>query len=146
MNSEVPSTYQDNDFPIEEARLLSALWLVALAAVSITGYGWSIQYHAHVSIPLILQALTGFSTTGMFVALGTLLTDLNPDRSSTAAASANIIRCALAAGTLAALQVIIDKVGPGWCFTMFGLLTGVCGPLLVLEIRKGKAWRKRRTV
>ncbi|KAH8202614.1 hypothetical protein TruAng_003215 [Truncatella angustata] len=134
----------DTGFPIEEARLRSAPWLIILAAVSITAYGWSVQYRAHASVPLIIQTLIGFSTTGMFVVLGTLLTDLNPDRSSTAAASANVVRCALAAGTLAVLQTILDNVGPGWCFTIFGLLNGTCGPLLFLELRKGKAWREAR--
>jgi hypothetical protein len=113
-----------------------------------------------VAVPLILQVLIGFSTTAMFVVskvksckvllltvtqvLGTLLTDLNPEQSSTAAASANLVRCALAASTLAVLQIIIDRVGPGWCFTIFGVLSCMCGPLLVLESQKGPAWRKSR--
>ncbi|RYP51057.1 hypothetical protein DL768_003557 [Monosporascus sp. mg162] len=98
----------------------------------------------HVAIPLALQAVTGFSTSASFVALGTLLTDLNPDGPSTAAASANIVRCALAAASLAALQPIIDSVGAGWCFTIFGLLCSLCGPMLLLEMRMGHRWRRAR--
>lgn len=133
-----------DDFPIEEARLMSSKWLTVVASVAITGYGWSIQYKLHVAVPLLLQVFIGFSTTAMFVVLGTLLTDLNPNQSSTAAASANLVRCALSASTLAVLQIIIDGVGPGWCFTIFGGLTCICGPLLLLESRRGKSWRMSR--
>ena len=75
-------------------------------------------------------------------ALGTLLTDLNPDQPSTAAASANIVRCVLAAGALAALQPIIDAVGAGWCFTIFGVLCGLCVPLMFLEMHVGHLSRQ----
>lgn len=121
----------------------------------------------HVAAPLILQTFVGFSTTGLFVvstimddggmvyavtsllilllkALGTLLTDLNPTRASTAAASANLVRCALAATALAVIQPIIDRVGVGWCFTIFGLLGGLCGPLMVWGIRSGGKLRQQR--
>jgi hypothetical protein len=77
-------------------------------------------------------------------ALGALLTDLNPLQSSTAAASANIVRCALAATALAVLQVIIDAIGVGWCFTIFGALSSLCGPLLVWEMRNGYKYRRQR--
>lgn len=77
-------------------------------------------------------------------ALGTLLTDLNPSQSSTAAASANVVRCSLAAASLAVIQLVIDAVGAGWCFTIVGLLSGCCGPLLLLEMKQGQKWRRQR--
>lgn len=70
------------------------------------------------------------------------MTDFNPKRPSAAAASANLVRCALAATFLAVLENMIDRMGIGWCFTFLGLLSGLCGPLLVLEMQKGHAWRK----
>lgn len=73
-----------------------------------------------------------------------MLTDLNPNNSSTAAASANIVRCALAATSLAVLDIMIDQMGVGWCFTMFGLLSAACGPLLLLEMKMGPRWRRER--
>ena len=77
-------------------------------------------------------------------AFGTLLTDLNPTRSSTAAASANIVRCALAATALAVLQLMIDRLGVGWTFTFFGLISALCGPLMLLQMKQGQSWRRQR--
>jgi hypothetical protein len=51
---------------------------------------------------------------------GTLLTDLHPKSPASAQAANNIVRCAMAACGLAVLQIIIDKIGVGWCFTLFG--------------------------
>ncbi|KAI1487335.1 major facilitator superfamily transporter [Biscogniauxia mediterranea] len=133
-------------FPIEVARLRSSVYLIVLSALGTISYGWVVQIQVHVSVVLVIQTIIGFAITGIFVALGTLLTDLNSNRSSTAAASANLIRCALAAGGLAALQPIIDAIGAGWCFTIFGLLTAACGPLLFLEMRLGHRWRKSRSL
>ncbi|RYP02213.1 hypothetical protein DL764_005893 [Monosporascus ibericus] len=133
-----------DDFPIEVARLRSSFYLVVVTTVTTISYGWVVEKQVHVAVPLVLQAITGFSISAAFVALGTLLTDLNPDRPSTAAASANIVRCALAAASLAALQPIIDSVGAGWCFTIFGLLCSLCGPMLLLEMRMGHRWRRSR--
>lgn len=96
------------------------------------------------SVALVLQTLLGFSATGLFSALGTLLTDLNPNGPSAAAASANLVRYALAATFLAVLEDMMDHMGVGWCFTFSGLLSGLCGPLLVLEMQKGRVWRKHR--
>ncbi|EFY85464.1 Major Facilitator Superfamily protein [Metarhizium acridum CQMa 102] len=57
------------DFPIEAARLSSALYLVVLSTVGTIVYGWVIHYRVHVSVPLVFQAIVGFSTTGLFVEL-----------------------------------------------------------------------------
>ena len=75
---------------------------------------------------------------------GTLLTDLNPDNPALAQASSNIIRCALSAAGLAALQAMIDAMGPGWTFTVFSGLCLLTLPMLLAEVRWGFAWRSVR--
>jgi hypothetical protein len=76
--------------------------------------------------------------------LGTLLTDIHPMTSSTAAAAANIVRCTLAAAGTSTLQLLIDAVGVGWCFTLIGVICGLCVPLLLIERQKGAQWRMSR--
>ncbi|KAJ8132816.1 hypothetical protein O1611_g812 [Lasiodiplodia mahajangana] len=112
-----------SDFPIELARLRGKIYLVFLTVAGMVGYGWAVQKQA---------------------SFGTLITDLNPGRSSTAAASANIVRCSLAAALTAALQPIIDAIGAGWCFTIYGLLVATCVPLLLFQIKIGPGRRKLR--
>ncbi|KAK1765304.1 major facilitator superfamily domain-containing protein [Phialemonium atrogriseum] len=133
-----------DNFPIEKARLRNVFYLIGLNTIATISYGWALHRRVHVAIPLMLQAVLGFASSGIFVALLTLLTDLNPERSSTASASANIVRCGLAAALLAVLQPLIDRVGVGWCFTFLGALCGLCGPLLLLEVRRGPEWRRSR--
>lgn len=74
---------------------------------------------------------------------GTLLTDLNPHHSSTAQASYNLVRCALAGGGLAALQAIIDALGVGWCFSVYAGICLVTVPLLWALQRLGLNWRRK---
>ncbi|KAI1248997.1 hypothetical protein MGN70_008604 [Eutypa lata] len=129
---------------------LACLKLLLLKDISIVLLCNGIYYTTYCCMQASLSTLFidvyGYQELQAGLALGTLLTDLNPDKPSTAAASANIVRCALAAGALAALQPIIDAVGAGWCFTIFGILCGACGPLLLLEMRMGHRWRRSRGI
>ncbi|KAI1119184.1 major facilitator superfamily transporter [Nemania sp. NC0429] len=133
-----------DDFPIELARLRSMVYLIFPTVAAMAGYGWAVHKAAHPAIPLVLQGILGLTLSAGFVSFGTLNTDLNPGRSSTAAASGNIVRCSLAAAGTAVLQPIIDAVGAGWCFTIFGLLLAACGPMLLFQIRVGPKWRMLR--
>lgn len=73
---------------------------------------------------------------------GTLVVDLHPRTPASAQAAINIVRCSLSAGGLGVLQVVIDSVGVGWCFTIFG---GLClcmlAPIWTVQ-RYGMVWRK----
>ncbi|KAI3319309.1 hypothetical protein HD806DRAFT_539344 [Xylariaceae sp. AK1471] len=90
----------------------------------------------------VIQTVLGLAMSAGFVAFGTLIADLNPKRSSTAAASTNIVRCSLAAARTAAFQPIMDFVGADWCFVIFGLVTSVCGPISLLQVTVGSKWRE----
>ena len=72
---------------------------------------------------------------------GTLLTDLNPRNPALAQASSNIVRCALSASGLAAVEAMISHVGPGWTFTIFSGLCLLTAPMILAEMRWGFGWR-----
>lgn len=75
----------------------------------------------------------------------TLLVDIFPAKPSTAAASGNITRCALSAGSVAAMQPLLDRLGQGWFFTLVGGIAGSSAALAIWAIRrKGMPWRKIR--
>ena len=140
----LPISKSDNDvshFPIESARLRSIFVFILLNAIATVGYGWTLQTKTHLSAPIVMQFVTGGISVAIFVICGGLLTDLNAKRSATVQASYNIVRCGLGAGAIAALEPLIDSVGIGLCFTIYGIIGLFCIlPLYILR-QKGPSWR-----
>lgn len=130
------------DFPIERARLGVTKYAVLLCVPCIVGYGWALQYHAHMAVPLVLQFLIGFTTQVNFTSLNALLADYHSDRTATAQAACNLFRCELAAGALALLDVMLRRLGPGWCFVVIAVVHGVAFPSVWAVERYGLAWRR----
>ncbi|MCJ1383420.1 hypothetical protein MMC17_006534 [Xylographa soralifera] len=131
-------------FPIEEARFRS-IWIpIAVSVASTTGYGWSLDREVHLAVPLILQFFMGFMISPVFNMCGTLLVDLYPRSPATAQASNNIVRCFMSAGGLALLQILIDRLGVGWCFTLFAGLCSLTIPMVLAEKKWGMQWRAAR--
>ena len=128
-------------FPIERARLRSVFIFIPINTLATAGYGWALASGAHIAVPLTMLFFTGSSSAATFVACGTLITDLNPDRSATVQASYNLVRCLTNAAGIAALQPMVDGVGAGWCFTVFAAVGAGCVPLLWLLRSQGPAWR-----
>lgn len=131
-------------FPIESARLRTVLYLVLASAVLMVAYGWQLHHARDVTIadPLVTQFFIGLTLQTMFTALNTLLVDVHQDCPSTAQAACNLFRCELAAGLLAAMDVVIRHIGVGWSITGFEALLGVAVVLLVPVRRNGLKWRQ----
>lgn len=131
------------DFPIERARLRMITWLIAASACLIATYGWQLQTSGvSMAGPLVTQFFIGLTVQSMFTALNTLLVDLHQDEPSTAQAGCNLFRCEMAAGLLAAVDMLLRMLGPGWTFVIFAwLILAAFGMLAVLR-RKGMQWRQ----
>ena len=123
-------------FPIERARTRNSWYLFGFLSCVLIGYGWAIEKHSHVSVPLILQFIQGFLGTCLYTVFSTLLVDVFPESPSTAAAAASITRCALAASGVAGLQPLLDVLGRGWYFTNLDLVSCVAGSAVVGAIQK----------
>lgn len=133
-------------FPIEQARSHGCAYLLVLSIGVMLGYGWSIAYHAHVAVPLILQFFQGFLATWFIQSYSALLVDAFPETPSTAATAGNITRCALSAVAVAVLQPLVDVMGKGWFFTLLGLMSGVGGLAAQTALRRwGLKWRRARS-
>ena len=132
-------------FPIEKARSRDSWHLFGTLSAVLVGYGWAIEKHAHVSIPLVLQYVQGFLTTSLYTTFITLLVDVFPDSPSTAAAAASVVRCSLAAAGIAALQPLLNVLGIGWYFTALALVSIILGFVLMLAMQiYGRKWRSER--
>ena len=117
-------------FPIERARVRSCWYLLGLSMCAWVGYGWALERHTHVSVPLLLQFMHGVLYTCILQTFNALLVDIFPENPSAAATSGNITRCALSALFVALLQPIVNAIGRGWYFTLLGVVSGLAGGLL----------------
>jgi MFS family permease len=134
------------DFPIERARLRTVTFSVALSAVFVMGYGWLLQARTSMAAPLVLQFFIGLTIQTVFTALNTLLVDIHPDCPSTAQAACNFVRCEMAAACLAALDILLRRLGPGWSFVLFGTTLFLVVLMLLLLQLKGLKWRQSRSL
>ena len=130
------------DFPIEQARLRSVWYYIAMSSTSTLGYGWALQTRAHLSVPLIMQFLIGLAVTGIFNVCNTLIVDLHPDAPATASASVSLTRCLTAAVGLSVQQLLFDSIGVGWTFTLIAGLCYMTVPSLAVVRWRGWSWRR----
>lgn len=134
-----------DDFPIEIARAQGSWYLLAVYIGALAGYGWSVQSHAHESVPMILQFLLAALCTSFQQTFNALLVDIFPASPSTAAASSNIIRCTLSAVAVALVQPLVDSMGRGWFFALLAFVSGGGGLLTNWAINtRGMRWRRQR--
>ena len=133
------------DFPIERARSRGSYLILLWSSATLVGFGWAVDRHAHVSIPLIMSFMQACWQTLFYVFYSTLLVDIFPASPSTASAAASIARCTWAATGTAVLQPMINAMGNGWYFSTLGLGSGVTGVVAVWFIQnKGMEWRRKR--
>ncbi|RDW80719.1 hypothetical protein BP5796_05417 [Coleophoma crateriformis] len=133
-------------FPIEKARI-DLIWpLLSVGLACYLCYGWVLEKNANLAWPLILQFLTGFCVNGSFNILSTLVVDLYPQSPSTATAANNLVRCLIGAGGTGIIDIMIARMGRGWCFTFITLVCVVLSPMLLVSVKYGPKWREERRV
>ena len=133
-------------FPIERARL-EIIWpILTLGLVSLLCYGWVLEQNVHLAAPLVFQFLIGLCVNGSFNILSTLVVDLYPQSPSTATAANNLVRCFMGAGGTGILNIMLDRMGRGWCFTFISVVCMVASPLLWVELKWGPEWREARRI
>ncbi|PGH18221.1 hypothetical protein AJ79_00559 [Helicocarpus griseus UAMH5409] len=132
------------NFPIEEERLRSVFIPLVATVLSVISFGWVVEKKAPITAPLVIQFVSGVALQQYFNTINTLRVDINPTAPPAAQASSNLVRCTLAAVTVAVLQQMIDKIGAGWTYTFFGCLCSISGFLFIMERKMGMKWRLRR--
>ncbi|KAE8453207.1 hypothetical protein EG329_011274 [Mollisiaceae sp. DMI_Dod_QoI] len=103
-----------SNFPIEQARIQVVVPLICLGSITIIAYGWVLHATDSLAGPLVLLYFLGFSISGAFSALSTLMIDLYPKAPGTATAAANWVRCWMGAGAVAAIGPLLNEIGTGW--------------------------------
>lgn len=132
------------NFPIERARLQAVFFNQVLQVSAILPYGWTLQKHAPLAVPLILQFILGFCLVIASNSVNTLISDIYPGSVSTASAASNLVRCMLGAVGAATVNDILTAFGLGWSFVFTGLLMASGTGFLCVELIWGMGWRQKR--
>lgn len=132
------------NFPIERARLQAVFFAQALQVAALLPYGWALDKHASLAVPLVLQGILGFCLVVASNSISTLMSDIFPGQVSTAAAAQNLIRCSLGAVGAAVISDMLNSLGLGWSFVFIGLLMAASTLFLFAELRWGMGWRQKR--
>jgi MFS family permease len=89
---------------------------------------------------------SGLCVNGAFNILSTLVVDLYPQSPSTATAANNLVRCFMGAGGTGIINIMIQHMGRGWCFTFIALVCVAAMPMLLVELKWGPGWREERRI
>jgi MFS family permease len=131
-------------FPIEQVRLQISIPFLALFGAVLIGFGWAIEYKAHLAVEIVLLFLQGVSLVAFSNLLSTLIVDINPGAAGAATAANNLTRCLVGAGASAFINPLMTAVGAGWAFTIIALSYVVFFPALWLVLRNGVKWREAK--
>ncbi|KAI8141823.1 major facilitator superfamily domain-containing protein [Fennellomyces sp. T-0311] len=132
------------DFPIYRARLRSSWIQTILMQLALVAYGWCAYLHVHLAIILVLFFIVGFVALSMYTVFQTLVVDLFPEKSASVTAVNSFVRCGLAAAGVAAVEPCIQTMGIGWTFTLTGLLLAINNLTMIILVKYGPRWRKKR--
>lgn len=134
------------DFPIEQARI-GIIWpMLSLGLACILCYGWVLEQNANLAAPLVLTFFIGLFVNGAFNILGVLLVDLYPESPATATAANNLVRCFVGAAGTGVINLMVEGMGRGWCYTFIAGVCIVTMPSLQIVVKKGPKWREERRV
>lgn len=130
------------DFPIERARLEVAIPLLYVSAIVMISWGWALESQTSVAVPCVLSFCMGVVYIGVINVFNALITDLYRKEAGAAVAANWFVRCMFGAVMTAVIQPLIESIGVGWAYTIFGASYIVFSPCLFLIMWKGMGWRK----
>jgi multidrug resistance protein len=132
-------------FPIEKARLRLIPLFSLLQALSVLVFSWTIRYHIHIAVPIIMTFITGWCAVSAQSLVMTYLVDIFQDRSAAGSAALNLARCLCAAAGTSFVFPLIRAVGVGWAFSICVLAQGVALVGALVQWRFAQVWRDEKT-
>ncbi|ODO04663.1 hypothetical protein I350_05272 [Cryptococcus amylolentus CBS 6273] len=135
-------------FRFERVRLIILPFQLTILVASILGVGWSMEAHAPMAVPVVLNFFvgvgTGFLTTSTSFSRTRTLRLADKSQPLSTGLIFNLVRCAFGAVTVSTVQLICDRMGVGWCFVLLSAICVASSPLLLLIVKYGPIWRARR--
>ncbi|WVR03902.1 hypothetical protein IAU60_000901 [Kwoniella sp. DSM 27419] len=130
-------------FRLERVRFMILPYHIGILLAATLGLAWSIEVHAHIAVPIVLNFFVGIGV-GFLTTTTIYGIDLFAGQGGAVTATFNLIRCALGAVTVSTVDLIVQRMGAGWCFV---LLSGIClvgTPMPLICLKYGPKWRVRR--
>ncbi|KAI5954368.1 DTR1 [Candida jiufengensis] len=114
--------------------------LISMSGIII--YAWTAHKLAPVETVFLGTFLSGFGMTWVFITTTTYLTECSTGQPSANVAVGNLMRNISAAICTAIIDILISKMGFGWCMTGLGLLDIIGLVMVVVLLNKGSIWRE----
>ncbi|CCH45674.1 putative membrane protein [Wickerhamomyces ciferrii] len=131
-----PETY------VPENRFSLQIFGLLISMIGVLGYGWLVDKKVHVSAVFVFTFLGGFGMTWVFVTTTTYLTECSTRQPATNVAIGNFFRNSAAAISSVLIDILIKKMGFGWCFTGLALIDLIGLVFVIILMIKGPKWRK----
>lgn len=131
------------EFPVEKARLEVTIAPLLLSTAGIVCWGWVLDMKTSIAAPCVLLFVMGVGLNGVMASTNALLMDISASQAGAVMAASNLTRCALGAVASAVIQTMIDALGLGWTYVIFGVVYLVFSPMLLVQYCKGQQWRKQ---
>lgn len=132
-----------NRIDVERARLEITLPSLLISTAGIVCWGWVLEKKTTVAAPCVLLFFMGVGLNGVMATTNALLMDISQSSAGAVMAASNLTRCALGAVASAVVQMMIDKLGQGWAYVVFGLVFLLFSPMLLVHYFKGLKWRRQ---
>lgn len=132
---------------VEKARLEITMPSIIISTIGIVCWGWVLEAKTTIAAPCVLLFFMGVGLNGVMATTNALLMDISQSQAGAVMAASNLTRCALGAVASAAIEVLIESLGLGWTYVIFGIIFVVFSPMLFVHYFKGWQWRayaKRR--
>lgn len=131
-----------NKIDVERARLEITLPSLLISTAGIVCWGWVLEQKTSIAAPCVLLFFMGVGLNGVMATTNALLMDISQSSAGAVMAASNLTRCALGAVASAVVQMMIDKMGQGWAYVIFGLVFLFFSPMLLIHYFKGLKWRQ----
>ncbi|KAH9835929.1 MFS general substrate transporter [Rhodofomes roseus] len=135
---------KEEHFPIEKARMRLMPFYLGLFVAMCIVYGWLLAAKVNIAGPLIIQIVLGYAVVATMNVTQTIIVDLAPGNSASVTACNNLVRCSLGAALVSVIDIMLNRLGPGWTYV---LLAGIClvlSPIMIFTYIMGPRWRAHR--
>lgn len=136
-------TKKHNNIPKPEYRLPLANIGSVVIPISLFTFAWTTEYHVHFMVPIIATFFYGIGQVAIFNAVQNYYIDSFETYAASAIAAGSLFRSVVGGVVPVFTGGLLEKVGQGWGFSIFGFVSLLLAPSPVLFYMFGEKLRER---